>query len=481
MRRLSHPTVAGSCSLVSTRAMRRLSQFLNNRPPATATAPRTDAAIEVVKGGMEFMSVAEDASMHERWQVALTGRVAADVPVEELRELVDLGTPLRQRHVLWPRWWGQPKAGIIESLQAEVSTQSAAQIQLDLKRTLPDPCSDEQREALRRVLCAYAASNPSVGYCQGMSYIAAVPLLMAFSEADAFMALNYIVEEVCPDYHGSSLGGYFRDSAVLDALLRALLPDVHQELVNLGIPFDMLATDHLLTVSARSWPLQAVARLWDVVLMEGSPALLASFLALLMTYFPPALKASQAARTQATEVAADVARRFLELSRNGIANDIDKVIRRTRRFITLLLGDLASTGPCGKTAFLENLRAQFATDNAGSAYQKQGNSELCFEDEAIAGNLVPRSEKDAESTEDSGYGSWELLVEARITLEDGSIQTMEVGLTDQPRDVAAKFVEEHGLDQSYNAPLRNWLKKVEMDAEDYPVKVEGELLQIVEF
>jgi len=427
------------------------------------------------------MSVAEDASMHERWQVAMTGRGAADCPIEVLRELVDSGTPLRQRHVLWPRWWGQPKPGIIESLQAEVNAQSAAQIQLDLKRTLPDPCSDEQREALRRVLCAYAASNPSVGYCQGMSYIAAVPLLMAFSEADAFMALNYIVEEVCPDYHGSSLGGYFRDSAVLDALLRALLPDVHAELVNLGIPFDMLATDHLLTVSARSWPLQAVARLWDVVLMEGSPALLASFLALLMTYFPLALQASRNARTQATEVAADVARRFLELSRNGIANDIDKVIKRTRRFITLLLGDRASGGQCGKTAFLENLRSQFADDHAGVAYQKQGTSELCLDDEATTGNSVPRSEKDKESTEDEGYGSWELLVEAQITLEDGSMQLLQVGLTDQPRDVTAKFIEEHGLDQSYNAPLRAWLKKVEMDAEDYPIKVDGDLLQIAEY
>lgn len=460
--------------------MKRLTQFFNNPPPAAANVARTDAAVEVVKGGMEFMSVAEDVSMHERWQVAMTGRDVAQCPIEELRELVDLGTPLRQRHVLWPRWWGQPKPGIIESLQAESSPQNVSQIQLDLKRTLPDPCTDEQREALRRVLCAYAASNPSVGYCQGMSYIAAVPLLMAFSEGDAFMALTYIVEEVCPDYHGSSLGGYFRDSAVLDALLRALLPDVHAELVNLGIPFDMLATDHLLTVSARSWPLQAVARLWDVVLMEGSPALLASFLSLLMTYFPPALAASREARTQASEVSADVARRFLELSRNGIATDIDKVIRRTRRFITLLLGDLASVGPCGKTAFLENLRAQFATDIEGLAYQKQGTSELGLEDEATTGNLAARSERDTESNEES-YGQWDLLVEARITLEDGSIQLLQVGLTDQPRDVAAKFVEEHGLDQSYNAPLRSWLKKVEMDAEDYPIKVEGDLLQICEY
>merc|ERR1712194_121148 len=127
---------------------------------------------------------------------------------------------------------------------------------------------------------------------------------------DAFLCLRYMVEEVCPDYHGVSLGGYFRDAAVLDALVSQLLPEIHLELMELDIPFDMLITDHLLTLSARTWPLQAVARLWDIILMEGSPALWASFLALLQVYFQQAVSDSRAASTQSDEIPTDVAGRF---------------------------------------------------------------------------------------------------------------------------------------------------------------------------
>lgn len=48
------------------------------------------------------------------------------------------------------------------------------QIDKDLHRTFPNhPAMDEAgRAALRRVLTAYAAHNPVVGYCQGMNFLA---------------------------------------------------------------------------------------------------------------------------------------------------------------------------------------------------------------------------------------------------------------------------------------------------------------------
>ncbi|CAK0841535.1 unnamed protein product [Prorocentrum cordatum] len=184
----------------------------------------------------ESLTVAEDAAMHERWQSMLKGRKPSECSDAELRRLVDDGAPLKHRLDLWPRWWGQP-AGEVDKLCSEAHGDHASQIELDLKRTLSGACSDDQRGSLRRVLCAYAAVNPAVGYCQGMSFIAAVPLLLAFSEADALAALRYVVEQVCPGYHGASLEGYFCDLGVLDALTSQLLPEVHAELVGLDIPF----------------------------------------------------------------------------------------------------------------------------------------------------------------------------------------------------------------------------------------------------
>ena len=54
------------------------------------------------------------------------------------------------------------------------------QIDKDLPRTFPGhPLLDGiGRDALRRVLCAYALHNPAVGYCQGMNFLAALLLLL---------------------------------------------------------------------------------------------------------------------------------------------------------------------------------------------------------------------------------------------------------------------------------------------------------------
>jgi len=437
----------------------RLSQLFFD-PGANTDAKGTDDAIEEP----ELLTIAEDASVHERWLVALGGRKAADCSVEELRELVDLGTPLITRHALWPRWWRHPNIGEVEELQGQASNASTVQIDLDLRRTLPGTFPDNQRDALRRVLRAYAAYNPNVGYCQGMNFIAAVPLLLAFSEVDAFLCLRYMVEEVCPDYHGVSLGGYFRDAAVLDALVSQLLPEIHHDFLELDIPFDMLITDHLLTLSARTWPLHAVARLWDVILMEGSPALWASFLALLQVYFKRAVSDSSTACTQLDEVSIDIAGRFLELSRSGIASDIDVVVQHTRKFIPLVRGDVTGSGSNTPGGLVEKLRAQFSVPCEGSP-SKDSKSKPSFQNK----NVVVASDN----------GSLEVLIEASLKLEDGSTQVLTMGIVDQPKAVARRFIEEHSLDKCYTTSLAAWLKKIEADAVEYPVKIQGNMKEIL--
>uniref|UniRef100_A0A8C6SB59 Si:ch211-266k8.4 n=1 Tax=Neogobius melanostomus TaxID=47308 RepID=A0A8C6SB59_9GOBI len=79
------------------------------------------------------------------------------------------------------------------------------QIALDLQRSFPthrsllgnSPEAIEGQAKLFRVLIAYARYNPEVGYCQGMSYIAAV-LLMQLAEEEAFWALTALLDQ--PQY-----------------------------------------------------------------------------------------------------------------------------------------------------------------------------------------------------------------------------------------------------------------------------------------
>ena len=73
------------------------------------------------------------------------------------------------------------------------------QIEKDLPRTFPKgplKGSDTRKTALRRILAAYALRNPSVGYCQGLNFVAGMLLTSGMEEEDTFYSLCTIVEDV---------------------------------------------------------------------------------------------------------------------------------------------------------------------------------------------------------------------------------------------------------------------------------------------
>jgi len=73
---------------------------------------------------------------------------------------------------------------------------SAAMILKDLSRTFPSLLSsDELRCKFRRILCAYAGTDPEVGYCQGMGFIAAAILLVVQDEFQAFSIFYHIMRD----------------------------------------------------------------------------------------------------------------------------------------------------------------------------------------------------------------------------------------------------------------------------------------------
>jgi len=71
-----------------------------------------------------------------------------------------------------------------------------------------------------------------------------------------------------------------------------------------------------------------------------------------------------------------------------------------------------------------------------------------------------------------------ILIEAQLTLDDGTEQTRHVRAADRCKEVSARFIKEHSLKAWFEQPLTNWLKKVESDADKFPITIEGNLLEI---
>ena len=110
-------------------------------------------------------------------------------------------------------------------------------IEKDLDRTFPGHIyfeTTEGTQALRNVLRAYAVSNPEVGYCQSMNYIAAVILLATDTrskerEESAFWLFAH-VEKNLQSYHEKTLVGSRVDSRTLLSLAQKYLPKLFRHL-----------------------------------------------------------------------------------------------------------------------------------------------------------------------------------------------------------------------------------------------------------
>lgn len=71
-----------------------------------------------------------------------------------------------------------------------------------------------------------------------------------------------------------------------------------------------------------------------------------------------------------------------------------------------------------------------------------------------------------------------VLIEAELTLDDGSVQILQVRAADRCKEVANRFIQEHSLKAWFKEPLTKWLKEIENDAVKFPVKAQGDLLEI---
>jgi hypothetical protein len=162
-------------------------------------------------------------------------------------------------------------------------------IDRDIGRTLPhhilfqsvSPLSTGQQQ-LRRLLRAYAARDPEVGYCQGMAFAAAVVLMVA-PERQAFHIFCGLMRDGDPSTAAQQLGGrhgmrqlYRSGFPLLQTLLieleshvQLLLPALAAHLRSSDVQISMFASQWFLTLFAHQLPPPLLLRVWDFFLVRG--------------------------------------------------------------------------------------------------------------------------------------------------------------------------------------------------------------------
>ncbi|KAM3963454.1 TBC1 domain family member 8/9 [Aphomia sociella] len=194
-------------------------------------------------------------------------------------ELVVKGIPESLRGELWSVFSGSilqkvQNKGLYEKLVNEALASKNPvndEIERDLHRSLPEhPAfqNDVGISALRRILCAYALKNPTIGYCQAMNIVASV-LLIYCPEEQAFWLLATICETLLPDYYNTRVVGALVDQGVLEELAKAHLPELHAKLNELEV-MKMISLSWFLTLFISVMPYECAVNVMDCFFYDGA-------------------------------------------------------------------------------------------------------------------------------------------------------------------------------------------------------------------
>uniref|UniRef100_A0ACB8E7U6 TBC1 domain member 1 n=1 Tax=Sphaerodactylus townsendi TaxID=933632 RepID=A0ACB8E7U6_9SAUR len=238
------------------------------------------------------------------WEKMLSvpGRSKTKFDVEKIHSAIGKGVPRHHRGEIWKFLAEQyqlkhqfankqqPKDMPYKELLKQLTSQQHA-ILIDLGRTFPThPYFSAQLGAgqlsLYNILKAYSLLDSEVGYCQGLSFVAGV-LLLHMAEEEAFKMLKFLMFDI-------GLRKQYRpDMTILQIQmyqLSRLLHDYHRDLYNHFEAYEigpsLYAAPWFLTMFASQFPLGFVARVFDMLFLQGSEVIFKVALSLLGSHKP---------------------------------------------------------------------------------------------------------------------------------------------------------------------------------------------------
>ena len=153
------------------------------------------------------------------------------------------------------------------------------QIETDLHRSsvaklhIDEADRPKHRASLRRVLRAWCVLRPDWGYSQAMNFSAAVALVVAGNEADAFALFVALVHRLPPDFFAEAppLRGFQVELACLTTLIEErhpLLLEAADGAVREALP--LCCCKWFLNIFVDTLPLPALLAVWDLILTNGN-------------------------------------------------------------------------------------------------------------------------------------------------------------------------------------------------------------------
>uniref|UniRef100_A0A914BX47 Rab-GAP TBC domain-containing protein n=1 Tax=Acrobeloides nanus TaxID=290746 RepID=A0A914BX47_9BILA len=267
----------------------------------------------------------------------------------KLKERIWKGVPDKLRSDVWQRLLGSKELKLAAGtntyrellMRAKLISKDIKQIDLDINRTYRDNLAfrrryDVKQRSLFNVLSAYAMYNTEVGYCQGMSQIAAL-FLLYMDEEEAFWCLHSLMVEKKFTMHGFFVPGFpklhrFQDH--YEKILQKYLPRLKKHFDKFGIP-PIYLTKWWFGCFLDRVPFSLALRIWDIFIFQGDSILLA------MSYNIMKMHQKTIRKFQMEN--------FMEFIQNGIAQDFgypsDKVMESLEDCLRRLQSDKMDQPP----------------------------------------------------------------------------------------------------------------------------------------
>uniref|UniRef100_A0A182QBR8 Rab-GAP TBC domain-containing protein n=1 Tax=Anopheles farauti TaxID=69004 RepID=A0A182QBR8_9DIPT len=208
---------------------------------------------------------------------------------KNLPNLVRMGIPEALRGTVWQRLaCVENRTEMFDSYRVLITKETNCEtvIQRDINRTFPAHKFFKEnggtgQENLYKVSKAYAVYDTEVGYCQGLSFIAA-SLLLHMPEEEAFCVLVALMYNYgLRDMYKMGFESLYLRLYQLNRLMKDQLPDLYEHFVQMGVESHMFASQWFLTLFTARFPLYFVFYILDVFLLDGIPVLFQVALTLL--------------------------------------------------------------------------------------------------------------------------------------------------------------------------------------------------------